>query len=178
MRLFLEKGFAATTVEEIAEAVEISPSTFFNYFPNKEDVVIEDELDPLIIAAFNAQPEDAHPLAALRNAMRTVFAHLTPEQDAVTRQRFRLLLSTPELRAALLEQFAILVDQIVVVMAGRRGATASDFVLRNTAGALLGVMMSALLAAAKDPSADLIQVADEAIAHLEAGLSLDWPAKH
>jgi AcrR family transcriptional regulator len=178
MRLFLEKGFEATTIEEIAQAVEISPSTFFNYFPSKEDVVTDDELDPVIIAAFNAQPEGLHPVAALHNAMREVFANLTPEQDAVMRQRFRLLVSTPELRAAVLEEFANLVDQIVVVMTGRPGASASDFVFRNTAGALLGVMMSALLAVARDPNADLVQVTDEAIAHLAAGLPLDWPAEH
>ena len=178
MRLFLEKGFVATTIEEISQAVEISPSTFFNYFPSKEDVVTDDELDPVIIAAFNAQPEGLHPVAALHNAMREVFANLTPEQDAIMRQRFRLLVSTPDLRAAMLEEFANLVDQIVVVMTGRPGASASDFVFRNTAGALLGVMMSALLAVARDPNADLVQVTDEAIAHLAAGLPLDWPAEH
>jgi len=176
MRLFLEKGFEATTIEEIAQAVEISPSAFFNYFPSKEDVVTEDELDPVIIAAFNSQPEGLHPVAALHNAMREVFAHLTPEQDAIMRQRFRLLASTPDLRAAMLDQFANLIDEIVVVMSDRPGTSASDFVFRNTAGALLGVMMSALLAVARDPNADLIQVMDDAIAHLEAGLPLDWPS--
>ncbi len=175
MRLFLEKGFEATTIEEIAQAVEISPSTFFNYFPSKEDVVTEDELDPVIIAAFNAQPEGLHPVAALHNALREVFGHLSREQDELMRQRFRLLASTPELRAAMLAEFANLVDQIVVVMSDRPGASASEFVFRNTAGALLGVMMSALLAVARDPNADLIQVTDAAMAHLEAGLPLDWP---
>src|SRR5439155_11062608 len=34
MRLFQDQGYEATTIEQIAEAVEISPSTFFNYFPS------------------------------------------------------------------------------------------------------------------------------------------------
>src|SRR5579864_4227260 len=163
MRLFSEKGFEATTIEEIAEAAEISPSTFFNYFPTKEDVVFQDELDPLILSAFNAQPESTNPIRALRNAMKTVFSGLTPEQDAVMRQRIALMSSTPELRAAMLNQFAELVDQIAQLIAGRTGRRATDFALRNFAGALLGVMMSALLTAAADPKADLLEVADRAM---------------
>ena len=172
LRLFLEKGFEATTIEEIAEAAEISPSTFFNYFPTKEEVVLQDELDPLILAAFNAQPEGTHPIRALRDSMKTVFGQLTAEQDNVMRQRISLMSSTPALRSAMLTQFADLVDQIAELIAGRVGREATDFAIRNLAGALLGVMMSALLIASSDPKADMIDVADRAMAHLEAGLPL------
>ena len=172
LRLFLEKGFEATTIEEIAEAAEISPSTFFNYFPTKEEVVFQDELDPLILAAFNAQPEGTHPIRALRDSMKTVFGQLTAEQDNVMRQRISLMSSTPALRSAMLTQFADLVDQIAELIAGRVGREPTDFAIRNLAGALLGVMMSALLIAASDPKADMIDVADRAMAHLEAGLPL------
>jgi len=172
LRLFLEKGFEATTIEEIAEAAEISPSTFFNYFPTKEEVVLQDELDPLILAAFNAQPEGTHPIRALRDSMKTVFGQLTAEQDNVMRQRISLMSSTPALRSAMLTQFADLVDQIAELIAGRVGREPTDFAIRNLAGALLGVMMSALLIAASNPRADMIDVADRAMAHLEAGLPL------
>ncbi len=175
MRLFLKKGYAATTIEEIAEAVEISPSTFFNYFPNKEAVVLQDDLDPSILAAFDSQPSDLSPVAALRNAMRIVFEDLSPEQDAFFRQRVRLMSSEPELRATMLNQFADLVEQIAQLMANRVGRSADDFALRNLAGALLGVMMSAMLVAADQPEADMVMLADQALAHLEAGLPLDWP---
>jgi AcrR family transcriptional regulator len=174
MRLFLEKGYEATTIEEIAAAVDISPSTFFNYFPNKEDVVFADELDPLLIEAINAEPSDVNPIRALRNAMRSVFSKLTPEQDTVMRQRMRLMTSSPELRAAMLNQFASQVDQVAGVLAQRIGGKADDFAVRNLAGALTGVMISALLAAADDPKADLYLLADRAMAHLEAGLPLEW----
>ena len=172
IRLFLERGFEATTIEEIAEAAEISPSTFFNYFPTKEEVVFQDELDPLILAAFNAQPEGTHPIRALRDSMKTVFGQLTAEQDNVMRQRISLMSSTPALRSAMLTQFADLVDQIAELIAGRVGREPTDFAIRNLAGALLGVMMSALLIASSDPKADMIDVADRAMAHLEAGLPL------
>jgi AcrR family transcriptional regulator len=172
MRLFLEKGFQATTIEEIAEAAEISPSTFFNYFPSKEDVVLQDDFDPVIIAAFNAQPPELGPIAALRGALRSVFSGVAPEQVTLLRQRTALIAADPDLRAAMLNQFAGMVDQIAEVLEGRVGRTASDFAVRNLAGALLGVIMSATLAAAGDPRADLLELMDAAMAHLEAGLPL------
>ncbi len=178
MRLFLEKGFGETTIEEIAAAAEISPSTFFNYFPSKEEVVFQDELDPLIIEAFDRQPGDVSPVRRLRVAMRTVLSGLTPEQAAMVRKRTELFSRTPELRGAMLGQFAGLVDQVAVVLASRSGRDAQDFALRNMSGAVLGVLMSSMFAIVRDPNADLFEVADRALAHLEAGLPLDWPPRN
>jgi MftR C-terminal domain len=45
--------------------------------------------------------------------------------------------------------------------------------LRNLAGALIGVLMAALLHAADDPNANLMELVHRAMAHLEAGLPLD-----
>ena len=177
MRLFLEKGFEETTVEDIAEAVEISPSTFFNYFPSKEDVVFEDELDPLLLSAFDAQPAGTNPIAALRAALRQVFGHLTAEQEKMVRQRTQLMVSTPELRGAMLSRFADLVDQIAEMLAHRVGRKADDFVVHNMAGAILGVMLAAMNVIVENPNADMMKLAEKALAHLEAGLPRDWQSR-
>jgi AcrR family transcriptional regulator len=174
MRLFLEKGFDETTVEDIAEAVEISPSTFFNYFPSKEDVVFEDELDPLVLEAFDAQPPDTNPVRRLRMAMRAVFGNLTPEQDRMMRDRIRLMSTNPELRGAMLSQFAGIVDQIAHLLGPRVGRKRDDFLVHNIAGAVLGVLLSAMLEITDKPKAEMLRVVDAALAHLEAGLPLDW----
>lgn len=177
MRLFLAKGFDETTIEDIAEAVEISPSTFFNYFPSKEAVVFEDELDPLVIAAFDAQPPDTNPVRRLRLAMRAVFGNLTPEQDRMMRERMQLLATNPELRGAMLTGFASIVDQIAHLLAPRVGKRQDDFAVHNISGAVLGVLLSATLTIIDNPKADMIKVVDDALAHLEAGLPLDWKPK-
>src|SRR5271166_1719876 len=80
LQLFGKQGYASTTIEQIAAAVEVSPSTFFRYFPTKEDVVLYDELDPLLIAAFEGQPPSMSPIQAMRGAMRAVFAELSGEE--------------------------------------------------------------------------------------------------
>jgi AcrR family transcriptional regulator len=70
MALFAERGFHAVTVEEIAEAAEISPRTFFRYFPAKEDVVLLEQrrIQQRLVDAFAARPADEPPITALRNA--------------------------------------------------------------------------------------------------------------
>jgi AcrR family transcriptional regulator len=41
-KLFLERGFAATTIDDIALEADIAPRTFFRYFPTKESVMFHD----------------------------------------------------------------------------------------------------------------------------------------
>jgi AcrR family transcriptional regulator len=177
LRLFLDQGFEATTIEEIAEAADIAPSTFFNYFPTKEDVVLQDDLDPVLLEAIHVEPAGLHPIAVLRKALHQVFSHLTPDQNTIFQRRLTLMASNPTLRAAFLNQSASQLDEIVAVIAGRAGRSSDDFAVRNLAGALLGVMIATFLTAANDPEADLLGLEDQALAHLEAGLPLDWPPR-
>ncbi len=73
LRLFVEKGYDATTVEEIAAAAGVSHMTFFRYFPRKEEVVEYDEYDPLLEDLIAARPPDEAPLdrSAQRHPHRT-----------------------------------------------------------------------------------------------------------
>ncbi|HYS31584.1 MAG TPA: TetR family transcriptional regulator [Streptosporangiaceae bacterium] len=170
LRLFREQGYDATTIEQIIEAANVSETTFFRYFPTKEDVVLQDDYDPLI--AYQAQPPDLPPVSAVRAAFAALFADMSAQQRAEQRERVALVLSVPRLRAAMLDQFAKAMQLLAGAMAERSGRRPDDFAVRTVAGAVVGAMMAVLAAMADDPDADLASLIDQAIAHLEAGLSL------
>jgi AcrR family transcriptional regulator len=177
MRLFAEHGYSATTVEQIAEAAEVSPSTFFRYFGSKEDVVVRDKLDPLLIEAFHAQPPEVSPIAAVRAAICSVFAQIERDDLATFRLRHDLMQSVPELRAMLIDEFTQNVEMIAAAVAQRVGRDRDDVEVRNWAGAVVGVLMATAMAQLKDPDwsgsiESYMQRLDAALAHLEAGLPL------
>lgn len=172
LRLFREQGYQATTVEQIAEAAEVSPSTFFRYFPTKEDVVLQDDFDPIAIEKFEAQPRELHPVAALRAAIMEAFAEVPPDQLEQWREVTRLTLAVPELRARTLDEFTRSVTMAAELIAKRQGRDPSDLAVRTVAGAVVGVGLSVMMAAAEDPSADMAALMDAGLAHLEAGLPL------
>lgn len=172
LRLFREQGYDATTVEQIADAAEISPRTFFRYFPTKEDVVLYDFLDPLFIEAFKAQPADLSPIQAFRNAFREVIMSLPPEQLALAKDRGVLIIGIPEVRARMLDEFTRTTRLFDEVVAQRVGRSVDDLAVRIFVGAVMGVVASAILAAAESPEADYAQYFDAGLALLEAGLPL------
>lgn len=174
-RLFRAHGYDGTTVEQIAAAAEVSPSTFFRYFPTKEEVVLWDALDPLMIEHFATQPPGMTPVAALRSAFRAVYAGLTPEQLVEQRDRLRLVAAVPELRAATLDRFTGTAQLVAEMIADRVGRPADDFELRALAGAVIGVAFSVMLAAGDDDSVDYLSLFDDGLGFLETGFPLSAP---
>ena len=175
LRLFRERGYAATTVEQIAEAAEVSPATFYRYFPTKEDVVLQDDLDLITMDALEAQPPGLAPLAAVRAAVALARSRFT----AADRERFRettaLTLGVPEIRARALDEFARTLDTFAAALARRSGRQPGDVAVRAMAGAIFGVITAATLPALEDGPAeidDLFAAIDAGLAQLEAGLPL------
>jgi AcrR family transcriptional regulator len=170
--LFREQGYEATTVEQIAEAAEVSPSTFFRYFPTKEDVVLYDDLDPLLFAAFEAQPPELTPLQALRAAMGEVFSRISAEETDQQWERSRLILTVPELRQRMLDQFADLIEVCAQLIAKRVGRRADELEVRVLAGAVIGAWLAAFFATVNDPRPDFVGLLDKSLRYLEAGMPL------
>ena len=170
LHLFERQGYQATTVDQIAEMAEVSQSTFFRYFPSKEDVVLLDRYDPLLLAALVAQPAELSPIAALRRTLRSVLGGLPAEELERERQRAMLVVSVPELRARALDDLTASLQPFNEAVAERTGRPVDDSAVRALTGAVLGVSISAMVTASQDPSADWIELMDTGLAHLEAGL--------
>lgn len=172
MALFAERGYERTTVEQIAAAADVSPSTFFRYFPTKEDVALQDDYDALLTAAFRAQPAALPPVRALRNAIDDVFSSI-PERDRDQEiERARLVATVPDLRARMLVQVADLIHVVAEALAERVGRPADDFEVHNLAGAIIGIALNVVLPPTVDPGTDFLARLDRGLAHLEAGLPL------
>ncbi|MEA4964902.1 MAG: TetR/AcrR family transcriptional regulator [Oscillospiraceae bacterium] len=68
LRLFQKKGYAAVSIEEIAECANISKGTFYNYFPNKDDVLIKIAHNSMRIVSdrLDVMPDHSDPVNLLR----------------------------------------------------------------------------------------------------------------
>jgi AcrR family transcriptional regulator len=168
LRLFREQGYEATTVDEIAEAAEVSPSTFFRYFATKEDVVVYDALDPVFLVVFAAQPPELSTIGALRAAMREVFGTASSEELANQNERGALILSVPELRMRMVDEFLGSMQWLVDAVAKRAGRRSDDFAVLTLVGAVLGVGIAAWISAGGGLAPDFLALMDDAFARLEA----------
>jgi len=177
LRLFRENGYQRTTVEKIAEAAEVSPSTFFRYFPTKEDIILQDDMDTRMIEALERQPAELSPLAAVRAATREVFGSYTQADLDLLQETTSLTVTVPEIRARAMDEFARTISVVGEVLAKRVGRPADDLVIRTTAGAIIGVIMSITMpwetwSSDRRTIEDMFERIDQALALLEAGLPL------
>jgi AcrR family transcriptional regulator len=143
LRLFKKHGYDDTTIEDIAAAAEISPSTFFNYFPSKEDVVIYDEYDPQVFAALMG--DTGRPLSeSIHDAIEAMAGIFESDRDAIY-ERAKLSLEVPELRARTWEELEKAQSQFAAVIAARTGRNAEDFDVRVVALALVAAAFESAL---------------------------------
>jgi AcrR family transcriptional regulator len=103
MRLFLERGYDATTVEEIAAAAGVSHMTFFRHYPSKDDVVAMDAYDPLLAELIRARPSTEHPVERVRATVLAGLEAVYAGDRATILARAQLIGSTPALRARALD---------------------------------------------------------------------------
>jgi AcrR family transcriptional regulator len=172
LRLFRDRGYAATTVDDIAAAAEVSRSTFFRYFPRKEDAVLFDDVDPLIARAFAEQPAGTPLLTALRRAWTTAFDRVTPEKRELEEVRMRLARTVPEVAAAVRERGGPTVGVITEVIAAEFGLDPDDLDVVLFAGVVNGARLAAQALVEREPGRGYVATLDAVLARLEHGVPL------
>ncbi|MEU6671455.1 TetR family transcriptional regulator [Streptomyces sp. NPDC046727] len=126
--LFTTKGYEQTTIDEIAEAVDVSQRTFFRYFAGKEDAAfaVQAMTETAFVAAVRARPPHEAPMQALRqaflegwDAIRETVESIVPVELYL--RMYRTIDSTPALLAAHLRRSATTEETIARVLAEREG---------------------------------------------------------
>ncbi|MFE9328045.1 TetR/AcrR family transcriptional regulator [Nocardia sp. NPDC052278] len=107
LALFLEQGYEATTVDEIAAAAGMSKRSFFRYFGSKEDVILgkHERLGEQFVDALRARPLDEPLWTSLRRMFDGVVDYMMdPAQAAGAAELQRVINGSPSLRAAYLDR--------------------------------------------------------------------------
>jgi AcrR family transcriptional regulator len=146
--MFLERGFDAVRVSEVAEACGVSEKTVFNYFPVKEALVM-DRLEATLAAVRTGLADAAlSPVQAalliLDGELAGLTGWLAGQQDAsqvrrAVRRFGDLIRSTPALRAYQADMVERSVVVATEVLAARAGMTPDDPEPQIAARALLGL---------------------------------------
>jgi AcrR family transcriptional regulator len=171
-RLFAAQGWDATTVDRIAAEADVSPSTFFRYFPTKEDLVITDDYDPVMEAALRARPPDESVMESLRQAILPSLRRIIGSEGDDMLLRMRLLNEVPAIRSSSTLEMIRSRDMLVTVLAERTGRPAGDLGLRALVSAVLAACSEAVdYWSANDGRGNVADLCEQALNAVAEGFS-------
>jgi AcrR family transcriptional regulator len=171
--LFIERGYEATTVEDIAAQVEVSPRTFFRYFPAKEDVVIDllqaGVLD--LTEELRHRPADETLPVALRAATHQ-WAEQAAGRSGEMLQLMRVTQAAPVLRTRLEQAKRDHFEQLEGIVAARLQADPARDPRPRLVVALLGCVISSAIERWSEDGGeqDLVRYVDTGLDMLESGV--------
>jgi len=178
MRLFEKQGYEETTIEQIAAAVEISPSTFFNYFPSKEDVVLYDAYDPILAKLLSDRPAEEPLSIAFRRVLETMGGIFERDREIIL-ARGRLWFEVPALRARLWEELEKAELFMSAQIAARSGGDVNDFETRVTVAVMVAAAMEAMREwMRRDGKGSFVVLVNQALDLVDAGSRLDEIARN
>jgi len=173
MRLFGKQGYEETTVEQIAAAVEVSPSTFFNYFPSKEDVVLYDAYDPVIATLLLERPAN-EPLSVAIRAVLEAMGDVFERDREIILARAKLWIEVPVLRARLWEELEKAQAFMSALIAQRSGRDMDDFEIRVTVMIVVVAAFEAMREwVRQDGKGSFVDLVNRALNLVDAGARLD-----
>ncbi|MEU6378342.1 TetR family transcriptional regulator [Streptomyces sp. NPDC046909] len=169
--LIKEQGYDATTVEQIAERAEVSPSTVFRYFPTKEDIVLTDEYDPILMEELRKRPADEPWMDSLRHVMKLAITAGLEDDAEATRLRAHLLVQVPAVRSRMLESMSVTGRMLAEGIARRTGVDRDSLEARVYTMSLIGALAEiSQYWAEHDFQDDLRDLLDRTLDVIEHGL--------
>ncbi len=169
--LIKEHGYDATTIEQIAERAEVSPSTVFRYFPTKEDIVLTDEYDPVLLEELRARPTDEPWPDTVRHVMREAIRTGVEEDAEVARLRTHLMVQVPAVRSRMMESMSVTGRMLCAAIAERTGRDPDSLEVRVYAMSLIGGLMETSLYWAENGHRDdFAALVDRTLEVLQHGL--------
>jgi AcrR family transcriptional regulator len=173
VRLFLERGFHDVTVDEIAEAADIAPRTFFRYFATKDEVLFidHDEKRERLRDMIAGSPTDEPILSSVRHAVMALADQYEQESETMLLAS-QVVAATPSLEAAAIERQDAWEDELVGMIAARLGVDPErDLRPRVVASTTMAALRSAhRIWMASGGTTDLIELANQALDLLDGGL--------
>ena len=172
LRLFRDRGYTETTVDDIAAAADVSRSTFFRYFGAKEDVVLFDDVDPVMERVMRALPDGTPLLAAVRTVLRESFGSLDDEARALEEVRMQLARSVPQIATVLRERNAFGVGTAARMVAACTGREPDDPEVLLFAGVVVGARLAAQTSVDLGRATSYVDELDAMFARLAEGIPL------
>jgi AcrR family transcriptional regulator len=175
VRLFGERGFAGTTVQDITDAADVSPRTFFRYFASKEDVLFSEHGQSVaeLVSQLARCPADEPLLVSVREAILAIARRFETRPDYYL-MRGRIMSETPSVAACALHIQQDWIRVIARALGERLGVdTHTDLRPTLIAGAANAAIRSALVVwEASSGRASLQGLVLEAFELLESGFGL------
>ncbi|MFJ6666483.1 TetR/AcrR family transcriptional regulator [Streptomyces sp. NPDC091383] len=164
-----EQGYDATTIDRIADRAEVSPSTVLRYFPAKEDIVLTDEFDAVILAEIGRRPAQEPWTDTVRHALRRAVRAGLEEDPELSRLRTRLMVEVPAVRSRMTESMSATGHLLCRAVAERTGRDPGDLAVRVYAMSLIGGLLETLVYWAehghRDDPRDLVDRALDVLEH-------------
>ncbi|MGI5457419.1 TetR/AcrR family transcriptional regulator [Streptomyces sp. CA-249302] len=174
--LIKEQGYDATTIEQIADRAEVSPSTVFRYFPTKEDIVLTDEYDPLMAEELRGRPAGEPWMESVRHVMHLAIEANNREDPEVARLRAHLAVQVPAVRSRMVESMSATGRLLREAIGERHGLDPDSLAVRVYAMAFVGGLMEASMYWAENGfEGELRDLVDQALDVLEHGLPTQNP---
>lgn len=171
LELFLQNGFDATTVEDVARAAGIGRRTFFRYFPSKNDLPWGD-FDALLArmrGRLAVTPADVPLFEALRGVVLE-FNAFPDEEVPYHRQRMILLLTVPSLVAHSTLRYTAWRNVVAEFVAERLGVPAHDLQPQTVAWTLLAATLAGYEEWLRSDGLQLLPILDSAVGLLRGSI--------